>query len=89
MTGNRQFLLIGEAGNYHIQIGDTIEIIDAYQRQNLNIALANNFRINGRYRSYCVSEPYTKKLKRIGPVRGEIVQVCREEQDLTIIVAAG
>ncbi len=88
MPDTRHYLLIGEAGNFHIQVGDIIEITEAYQRQNIDVALANTFRINETYRNYCISAPYTKKLNRLEPVKGEIVQLSREEQDMTITVSA-
>ena len=88
MAQSRHFLLIGEAGNFRIQVGDNIEIMEAYQRQDLPIALANRFCINGRYHGYGISRPYLKKLADAGSCKGEIVQLSREQRDLTITVAS-
>lgn len=88
MAHRRHFLLIGEAGNHKIQVGDHIDILEAYQRQDLPVALANRFCINGKYRNYGLLGPYTRKLTHAGSCTGEIVQLCREAQDLTIIVTS-
>ncbi|HKL26405.1 MAG TPA: hypothetical protein VJ910_09300 [Desulfuromonadales bacterium] len=88
MARSRHFLLIGEAENFRIQVGDNIEIHEAYQRQDLPVALANRFSINGTYQNDGLSRPYLKRLVRGSSFTGEIVQISREEQDLTIRVAS-
>ena len=82
------FLLIGEAGNHIIQVGDNIEILEAYKRQDLPVALANRFCINGRYQGYGVSRPYVRKLADAGSCKGEIVKLSCDQRDLTITVAS-
>lgn len=86
MDSHRHFLLLGEADNFRIQVGDDIEILEAYERQGLPIALANRFCVNGTYQNFGISRPYIKKLTQSRPCRGEIVQLRREEKDLTITV---
>ena len=88
MAQSRHFLLIGEAANFRIQVGDNIEILEAYQRQDLPVALANRFSINGTYKNYGLSRPYLKRLAQGNSFTGEIVQLSRDEQNLTITVAS-
>lgn len=87
MKGSMNFLLIGEADNHRIEVGDTIEIFDAYQREGLPIFLANKYLVNGRPQKHGISMSYTRKLSRIGPVKGKIVRLNRELEDLTITIA--
>lgn len=86
MAQSRHFLLIGEAGNFRIQVGDNIEIMEAYQRQDFPVALANRFCINGAYQNNGLSKPYVTKLSDAASCKGEIVKLSRGEQDLTITV---
>lgn len=88
MAYSRPFLLIGEAGNFRIQVGDNIEVLEVYQRQDLPIALANRFSINGTYLNYGLTRPYLKRLALGNSFTGEIVQLSREKQDLIITVAS-
>lgn len=94
MPNRRHFLLIGEASNHKIQVGDNIEILEAYQRQDLPVALANRFRINEAYENSGLSKPfvmklaYDTKLVRASSFTGEIVLLSREEHDLMITVTS-
>ena len=88
MAQHRYFLLLGEAGNHQIQVGDNIDILEAYQRQDLPVALANRFWINGSYLNHGLPRPYVKKLVHADSCSGEIVHLSRDEKDLTVTVDA-
>ncbi|MGK2904762.1 MAG: hypothetical protein ACSLFH_00215 [Desulfuromonadales bacterium] len=89
MAAIRHFLLIGESGNQRIQNGDRIEVIDAYQRSEMQIALAYNLCVNGEEIQLGIPPSYIRKLNTTGPVDGEIVHVSRIGKHLLIAVSLG
>lgn len=83
------YLLMNQATNHLIAVGDRIEVLEAYGRKDYNSAFVYAFQVNGRNFRHLLPKIYIRNLERVARVGGEITRLERDGMDLLITVQSG
>ncbi len=82
------FLLLNQSRNPFIAVGDTIEVAEAFGKDNLRVGLISTCRVNGRSLHYPLPMVYTKNFHWISPFQARITDLQKDGEDLVISVEA-